>query len=90
MNDIPEAVAKLEAMRTDGGDWGGARFLEAAEREASGWVLSPVLLPVAERGGELFALYLPPEPLARSSAICSVDRKSGVWAPVTSNPMGRN
>lgn len=80
----------LDRVFPDGGDLGTVRLLSRAERDAPrAEPLSPLLVPLAEAGErDLFALYDPPEPGARSQVVCAVDRETGVWAPLSSTVAG--
>lgn len=84
------ADCPFDAVFPDGADLGTVRLL--APRERAAWPcdsLSPLLVPLAEGGGrDLFAAYDPPEPGARSSVVCAVDRETGVWAPLASTFQG--
>ncbi len=86
----PVLPSPFDALFPSGADLGTVRLLSPGQRLAAlAAPLSPLLVPLAE-GGErdLFALYDPPEPGARSRVVCAVDRDSGVWAPLSSTVEG--
>ncbi len=84
---LDPALGALFAALPEGADLGTFRLIgpeEIAER-ALRWALSPALLPVAEGGsGDLFALYVPPEPGAIARTLCVVNPETGVYAPFAS------
>ncbi|MGC4114174.1 MAG: hypothetical protein QM765_06025 [Myxococcales bacterium] len=87
---MPTPTCPFDSIFPDGADLGTVRLLAPGQRLAPRPdSLSPLLVPLAE-GGErdLFALYDPPEPGARSTVVCAVDRETGVWAPLASTLEG--
>lgn len=86
--ELPGELAKLHRTFPNGADLGTVRLLAPGE-EIGGAMLSPLLLPIAEAGGDdAFALYVPPEAGSRASAVCAVNLATGVYAPISATVAG--